>query len=200
MRGIRLTKPIFQAYPMRIAMVEVLGQLIMELAGNSEDAGTDAKQIQKQIVGLFDLLHERALDTSSYVRTKVFVVLSKVFEIKNPKFPKQRLKSTNAAVAALEDKASTVRKSAVSLLTKLLVTHPYGMMHGGMLQSEIWETEYEAVKTQMQKVEAKIGKTVGVQDEDDEEEKEGEDDEEGDDEDGEEEGDGSPKKEKKAKK
>jgi len=159
---------------MRIAMVEVLGYIIRELAGSSED-NADFKQTQKQINGLFDLLHERALDTSSYVRTKVFSVLSRIFDIKAPKFPKQRLDSTRIAVESLEDKASTVRKSAISLLTKLLVTHPYGMMHGGTLQAEIWEAEYETVKAQLRELENKIGKAVEMQGEEAEEKEDDED-------------------------
>lgn len=157
-----------QAYPMRIAIVEVIGHIIQELARNL-DSDTNSKQTQKQINGLFDLLHERILDTSSYVRTKVLSVLSKVFDIKVPKFPKQRLASTRAAANALEDKASTVRKAAVSLLIKLLVTHPYGMMHGGMLQHEIWNNEYDAVRKELDKVEGKVGKAVEVQNEEEEE-------------------------------
>lgn len=163
---------------MRIAMVEVLGYLIRELAGSSED-NANFKQTQKQINGLFDLLHERALDTSSYVRTKVFSVLSKVFDIKAPKFPKQRLNSTRIAVESLEDKASTVRKSAINLLTRLLITHPYGMMHGGTLQAEVWETEYNTVKAQLHELENKIGKAVEMQGEEEAEEKEDNEDEDG---------------------
>ncbi|KAJ3569809.1 hypothetical protein NP233_g4807 [Leucocoprinus birnbaumii] len=190
------------AYPMRIAMVEVLGYIIRELAGTSED-NADQKQVQKQMAGLFDLLHERALDISSYVRTKVFSVLSRTFDLQGaPKFPKQRIESTRIAIESLEDKASTVRKAAVSLLTKLIVTHPYGMMHGGTLQMDVFETEYESVKQQLGKLEAKIGRAVEMQDEDEGEgpqkEKEGleEDEEEKSDDDG----DGSPKKRKKSKK
>jgi condensin complex subunit 1 len=160
----------FQAYPMRIAIVEVIGHIIQELA-RSLDSDINSGQTQKQINGLFDLLHERILDVSSYVRTKVLAVLSKVFDIRVPKFPKQRLASTRAAAAALEDKASTVRKAAVSLLIKLLVTHPYGMMQGGMLQHEIWNSEYDAVRKELEKVEGKVGKAVEVQDEDGDEDK-----------------------------
>ncbi|KAF5357209.1 hypothetical protein D9756_006855 [Leucocoprinus leucothites] len=190
-----------EAYPMRIAMVEVLGYLIRELAGTSDD-NADFKQTQKQIAGLFDLLLERALDTSSYVRTKVFSALSRVFDIKVPKFPKQRLRSARIAAESLEDKASTVRKAAVSLLTKLLITHPYGMMHGGTLQADVWETEYEAVKAQLSSLEAKIGKAVEVQDEDEEaagEQKDANGDEEDDEDEVDGDDEGSPKK-KKAKK
>jgi len=172
---------------MRIAIVEVLGHLIAELVDAEADDGADKSQTQKQINGLYDLLLERIMDVSSYVRTKVLSVLSKCCDLKH-KFPKQRLAITRAATAALEDKAATVRKGAAALLVKLLVTHPYGLMHGGFLELDVWEAEYQVVKRDLAKVEDAMGKVVERKEEDDE-----------DGEDGEEEGEegGSPKKRKK---
>lgn len=174
---------------MRVAIVEVIGHLISELAGAGEDDGQDRKQVQKQINGLYDLLLERMLDVSSYVRAKVLVVLSKLCDLK-VKFPKQRLAITRAAVSALEDKAASVRKWAVSLLVKLLLTHPYGMMHGGFLELDIWEAEYLVAKAELAKVEDAMGKAVerndGDEDDDDDDGSDGEDehDDEGDGEEG----------------
>ena len=47
-----------QSYMMRIAIVEIIGHLIRELAC-SEDLTSDAHQTQKQLNGLYDLLIER---------------------------------------------------------------------------------------------------------------------------------------------
>ena len=41
-----------------------------------------------------------------------------------------------AAVDALEDKASGVRKNAVALLERLVLTHPYGMYGGFLSEAE----------------------------------------------------------------
>ncbi len=95
---------------MRMAIVEIIGYLIRELAC-SEDLTSDAHQTQKQLNGLYDLLLERTLDLSSYVRSRVFSVLSRLCDLP-VKFPKQRLAITRAAVAALEDKVAGVRKNA----------------------------------------------------------------------------------------
>jgi condensin complex subunit 1 len=179
---------------MRIAIVEVLGHLIAELIDTEVDDGTDKSQSQKQINGLYDLLLERIMDVSSYVRTKVLSVLSKCCDLKH-KFPKQRLAITRAAIAALEDKAATVRKGAAALLVKLLVTHPYGLMHGGFLELDVWEAEYQVVKRDLAKFDDAMGKAV------ERKEGDGEDDDDDDDDKGEEEGEGeegeSPKKRKK---
>ncbi|EPQ52403.1 hypothetical protein GLOTRDRAFT_132468 [Gloeophyllum trabeum ATCC 11539] len=168
-----------ESYPMRMAMVEIIGCLIRELTA-SEDLSTDANQAQKQIHGLYDLLLDRTLDLSSYVRTKVFAVLAKLCDLP-VKFPKQRLAITRAAVGALEDKASGVRKNAIALLVKLILTHPYGLMHGGLLGLEEWEGRYKAVCEELQKVEGKMGNVVEREGtEDTEEGQKAEEDEEGD--------------------
>ncbi|RDB27013.1 Condensin complex subunit 1 [Hypsizygus marmoreus] len=179
-----------ESYPMRVALVEVIGYLITELASTPEgDEGMDPKQNQKQIAGLYDLLIERLMDMSSYVRAKVLTVLSKLCDLRM-KFPKQRLQVTRAAVSALEDKVATVRKGAAALLVKLLVTHPYGLMYGGFLELDVWEAEYNDVKAKLAKVEDAMGKAVERNEDGEEEDGEkGEGDE--DDEEGEE---GSPKK------
>ncbi|KAG6852317.1 hypothetical protein C0991_000953 [Blastosporella zonata] len=153
-----------ESYPIRVALVEVIGLLIKELA----DAGADEEQrnTQKQIVDLYELLLTRLMDMSSYVRAKVLQVLSKLCDIRG-KYPKQRLQITAAGVSALSDKVSTVRKGAVSLLIKLLVTHPYGLIQGGLLEESVFDAEYQTVKGELAKVEDRIGKAVERNDEED---------------------------------
>ena len=103
---------------MRMAMVEVIGSLIREIAV-SADLNADEKQGKKQIKGLYSLLIERTLDLSSYVRTRVLSTMAKLCDLP-VKFPKQRLNITKAAVECLEDKSASVRKAAVTLLVKLI--------------------------------------------------------------------------------
>ncbi|KAI6115366.1 non-SMC mitotic condensation complex subunit 1-domain-containing protein [Pisolithus croceorrhizus] len=163
-----------ESYPMRMAMVEVIGLLIRELS--SAEDNNDTTQTHKQIVGFFELLLSRTLDLSSYVRSKVLATLSKLCDLRVP-FPKQRLEITKHAVAMLEDKASTVRKAAVALLTKLIMTHPWGLMHGGPLNLEKWEGYYKEVKEKLEKLEDAVGKVVERGDEDEDEVKNEEDEE-----------------------
>lgn len=162
-----------ESYPMRMAMVEVIGLLIRELS--SAEDNNDTTQTHKQIVGFFELLLSRTLDLSSYVRSKVLATLSKLCDLRVP-FPKQRLEITKHAVAMLEDKASTVRKAAVALLTKLIMTHPWGLMHGGPLNLGKWEGYYKEVKEKLEELEDAVGKVVERGDED--EAKDGKEDEE----------------------
>lgn len=154
---------------MRMALVEVIGSLIRELALTSDLQNTDAAQVQKQLNGFYDLLLSRTLDLSSYVRTKVLATLTKLCELP-VKFPKQRLAITRAAVNMLEDKAAGVRKGAVGLLVRLVVTHPYGLMHGGLLALTEWEERYNAVKAELEKVEGSMGNVVEREEEEDDDE------------------------------
>ncbi|OCH87806.1 hypothetical protein OBBRIDRAFT_889536 [Obba rivulosa] len=156
-----------ESYPMRMALVEVIGCIIRELAISS-DLTTDAQQVQKQLNGLYDLLLERTLDLSSYVRTKVLAVLARLCDLP-VKFPKQRLAVARAAVDSLEDKASGVRKGAVTLIVKLIVTHPYGLMHGGLLNLKEWEQRYEDVCAELKRLEDVVGRAVERENEEEEE-------------------------------
>jgi condensin complex subunit 1 len=142
---------------MRIAIVEVIGQLIREIATSGDEV--DMSTAMKQLDGLYELLIERVLDLSSYVRTKVLSTLGRLCDIP-VKFPKQRLQITKAAVDSLEDKTATVRKSAIVLLVQLIVTHPYGLIHGGLLSLQEWEERYQDACKELKAVEDVIGKAV----------------------------------------
>lgn len=180
---------------MRQAIVEILGFLIADLSNAGADGqDADAKQTRKQMESLFELLLERVLDNSGYVRGKVFNVLSKIVNIKTYKFPQYRLQMVSHAAGALDDKLATVRKAAISLLKELLLTHPYGLPHGGTLQREIWEKEYKVIVAKLDKFEGAVGNVV----KNPEGEMDGEEDEEEQEEDGDE--DGSNRKRKKSKK
>ncbi|KAH9953728.1 hypothetical protein BGW80DRAFT_1513676 [Lactifluus volemus] len=132
--------------------------LIRELTC-SEDLTSDAHQTQKQLNGLYDLLLECTLDFSSYVRSKVFTILSRLCDLP-VKFPKQRLAITRIAVSALEDKVAGVRRNAIWLIVKLMVTHPYGLMHSGLLGMEEWEDRYREVMKELQKTEKVLDDTL----------------------------------------
>ncbi|KAF8644919.1 hypothetical protein AX16_008201 [Volvariella volvacea WC 439] len=147
-----------EAYPMRIAIVEVIGFLIQELASPLGEA-VDQGQSKRQVINLYGSLLERLMDISGYVRAKVLQVLTKLCDMK-AKYPKQRLAITAAAIAALEDKVATVRKNAVTLLTRLILSHPYGLIHGGTLELSEWESKYKEVKEELARVEGGVGKAI----------------------------------------
>lgn len=158
-----------ESYPMRMAMVEVHGRLIKELclsdefAAGAEDAEPDdgapdddteapRTATQKQVDVFFEQLLERFLDLTTFVRAKVVQVCTVLCELPT-KFPQQRLKMATLAVRALEDKSSHVRRYSIALLVKLMLTHPYGAMHGGDLHSERWTERQAVVDAELAKAE-----------------------------------------------
>ncbi|OCB84889.1 hypothetical protein A7U60_g8111 [Sanghuangporus baumii] len=137
-----------ESYPMRMALVEIIGCLIREIAMLEDE---DQESREKKLNNLFELLMERYLDLSSYVRAKVITTLAKLCDLP-VKFPKHRLTMTEMTVGALEDKGSSVRRQAIALLTKLILTHPYGLMHGGLLKLDEWEDRYEQVCKELEEI------------------------------------------------
>ncbi|TKA51681.1 hypothetical protein B0A53_05386 [Rhodotorula sp. CCFEE 5036] len=128
-----------ESYPMRNAILEVLGLLIRELSLTEPGAldMDDTKHV-RLLESFFQLVLERLLDLNSYVRAKAASVLLKTCDLP-PKLPKLRLELTTLAVRSLHDKAATVRKNCLALLTRLVLTHPYGRLHGGELALEEWQ-------------------------------------------------------------
>jgi condensin complex subunit 1 len=78
----------------------------------------------KGLDGLFEPLLSRMLDLSTYAHFNVFATPSRVLYLPLC-LPEQRLQITCTAVDTLEDKVSTVIKATVSILMKLILTHPY---------------------------------------------------------------------------
>ncbi|GAA5989443.1 hypothetical protein JCM10908_000476 [Rhodotorula pacifica] len=138
-----------ESYPMRNAILEVLGMLIRELS--LTEAGAldmdDTKHV-RLLESFFQLVFERLLDLNSYVRAKAASVLLKTCDLP-PKLPKLRLELTGLAVRSLHDKAATVRKNCLALLTRLVLTHPYGRLHGGELALEEWQERLNKLEEEL---------------------------------------------------
>ncbi|GAA5921285.1 hypothetical protein JCM6882_009649, partial [Rhodosporidiobolus microsporus] len=127
-----------ESYPMRNSILEILGLLIRELTLTEPGAlDLDDTKHERLLTSFHDALFDRFLDLNSYVRAKAAAVLLKTCDLP-PLLPKLRLKLAALAVRSLHDKAATVRKNCLALLNKLILTHPYGRMHGGELAMSEW--------------------------------------------------------------
>lgn len=58
------------------------------------------------------------------------------------------MRLTELTIRSLEDKSSQVRKNCIALLTKLILTHPYGM-HGGELSLSDWQDKFDALEREL---------------------------------------------------
>ena len=129
-------------------MIEVCGNLIADLTKHDERGESH----QSQINAFFDVLEERFLDVNPYCRCRAFQVFVKLCDLET-KFPKRRQAVAELATRSLGDKSSHVRRNAIKLLSKLVTTHPFSIMHGGQLSYQDWKTRYEAVQTELEQLE-----------------------------------------------
>jgi condensin complex subunit 1 len=65
------------------------------------------------------------------------------------KFPKRRQAAAELAARSLEDKSSNVRRNAIKLLSKLVSTHPFSVMHGGLLSYKEWTDRLDVVDAEL---------------------------------------------------
>lgn len=65
------------------------------------------------------------------------------------KFPKRRQAAAQLAARSLEDKSSNVRRNAIKLLSKLVATHPFSVMHGGQLSYKDWTERLDGVDSEL---------------------------------------------------
>ncbi|KAI8140581.1 armadillo-type protein [Fennellomyces sp. T-0311] len=135
-----------ESYTMRMAIIEILGNLIVELTKHVDDNPAQKDQIN----GFFDILEERMLDPIAFVRSKVLQTYLRILDIKT-KFPKRRYALCVLSVRHLQDKSSIVRKYAIRVLTKLVVTHPFSM-YGGELDLESWQAKLDKLKEEIEGV------------------------------------------------
>lgn len=135
-----------EAYTLRCAIIEVCGNLIGMLS--NQEGEERSENTKGQINAFFDVLEERFLDINPYSRCRTIQVYVKLCDLEQ-KFPKRRQRAAELAKQSLEDKSSNVRRNAIKLLGKLVSTHPFGQLHGGLLTATEWEARLEAVDTEM---------------------------------------------------
>ena len=134
----------FKAYTLRCAVIEVCGNLISDLSQQEEPN----ENYKTQINAFFDVLEERFLDINPYCRARTIQVLMRICDL-DQKFPKRRQAAAELAVRSLEDKSSNVRRNAIKLLSKLVATHPFSVMHGGQLSYKEWNKRLDDVDAEL---------------------------------------------------
>ncbi|PWY65046.1 hypothetical protein BO70DRAFT_366849 [Aspergillus heteromorphus CBS 117.55] len=133
-----------ESYTLRCAVVEVCGNLISDLSRQEERSDN----YKTQINAFFDVLEERFLDINPYCRCRAIQVYMRICELEQ-KFPKRRQAVAELAARSLEDKSSNVRRNAIRLLSKLVSTHPFSVMHGGQLSHKEWTERLDAVDSEL---------------------------------------------------
>ncbi|CAG8565075.1 25876_t:CDS:2, partial [Gigaspora rosea] len=88
---------------------------------------------------------------NAYVNTAILKKHSPSNVLK-AKFPKRRQRLTDLVIRTLEDKSCHVRKNTIKLLTRLIATHPYGVIHGGELSVKEWEDRLEKIENELKAI------------------------------------------------
>ncbi|OQD80813.1 hypothetical protein PENANT_c031G09015 [Penicillium antarcticum] len=133
-----------EAYTLRCAVIEVCGNLIADLSRQEEPSDN----YKTQINAFFDVLEERFLDINPYCRCRAIQVFMRICDLEQ-KFPKRRQSAAQLAARSLEDKSSNVRRNAIKLLSKLVSTHPFSVMHGGQLSYKEWNERLDGVDAEL---------------------------------------------------
>ncbi|KAH6644124.1 non-SMC mitotic condensation complex subunit 1 [Boeremia exigua] len=136
-----------EAYTLRCAMIEVCGNIINMLSKLSQDDRSDAHKRNMDI--FFEVLEQRFLDINPYCRCRVMQVYVKLCDLphmSSKQARKRRQMAADYAEQSLKDKSSNVRRNAIKLLSKLVETHLFADMYGGLLSTEIWEQGLESIE------------------------------------------------------
>ncbi|KAL9114168.1 MAG: hypothetical protein Q9227_001940 [Pyrenula ochraceoflavens] len=134
-----------EVYTLRCAVIEVCGNLIIDLSKQEERS----ENYKIQLNAFFDTLEQRFLDTNPYCRCRAIQVYMKLCDL-DQKFPKRRQAAAELATQSLEDKSSNVRRNAIKLLSKFVSTHPFSVMHGGQLSYKEWAARLKSVEDELQ--------------------------------------------------
>jgi condensin complex subunit 1 len=135
-----------ESYTLRCAIIEVCGNLIAMLS--KEEDGERSENHKAQINVFFDVLEERFLDLNPYCRCRTIQVYVRLCDL-DTKFPKRRQTVAELATRSLEDKSSNVRRNAIKLLGKLVQTHPFAVLHGGLLSHKDWQARLDTVDAEI---------------------------------------------------
>lgn len=123
---------------LRCSVVETCGNTIAYMLKEEENSDQERGNSSSSIESLFDLLEERFLDQNPYVRTKAIQAITKICSLP-VKLPSRRQVFVKLAVRSLDDKSTLVRRNAIKLLSKLILTHPFTAIHGTQLSYKFWK-------------------------------------------------------------
>ncbi|KAI1863405.1 hypothetical protein JX265_008798 [Neoarthrinium moseri] len=141
-----------ESYTLRCSLIEVCGNMIAHLSTQEERSENHKSQLN----AFFDVLEERFLDINPYCRCRAIQVYTKLCDLEQ-KFPKRRQKAAELAARSLQDKSSHVRRNAVKLLSTLVKTHPFTVLHGAQLARKDWQARLDKVDAELDALQPPAG-------------------------------------------
>lgn len=138
---------------LRCSVVETCGNIVVDiLKAESEDLESQDEHSNQrsQLDGLLKLLEDRFLDQNPFVRTKAIQAMVKVCLLP-VRIPKRRQLVMLLAVRSLDDRSVLVRRNAIKLMYKLLLTHPFSAAHGTQLDYKSWKKRLDDAEAELEK-------------------------------------------------
>lgn len=138
---------------LRCSVVETCGNIVVDILKSEVqnlDIDEHMEHQNQQIDGLLNLLEERFLDQNPFVRTKTIQAITKICS-STARIPKRRQGFMLIAVRSLADRSTLVRRNAIKLMYKLLLTHPFSATHGTQLAYSVWKKRLDEAETELEK-------------------------------------------------
>lgn len=139
---------------LRCSVVETCGNIVVDiLKSDPEDSEGGVEHTAnhtQQVDGLLNLLEERFRDQNPFVRTKAIQAMVKICSLP-VRIPKRRQSIMLYAVRSLADRSTLVRRNAIKLMYKLLLTHPFSASHGTQLAYTEWKKRLDEAEAELEK-------------------------------------------------
>lgn len=137
-------------FTLRCSVVETCGNIVVDIIRDTnENDNNDVHNTSSQISGLLDLLQDRFLDSSPFVRTKAFQALTKVAALK-VQLTERRQNMMALCVQSLDDKSTLVRRNTIKLMSKLLLNHQFSNTNGSQLKLSIWNKQLQEAELELE--------------------------------------------------
>lgn len=135
---------------LRCSVVETCGNIVVDIWKSDDPDGEDEHSANRtlQVDGLLNLLEERFLDQNPFVRTKAIQAMVKICSLP-VRIPKRRQSVMLYAVRSLTDRSTLVRRNAIKLMYKLLLTHPFSAAHGTQLEYTAWKKRLDEAAAEL---------------------------------------------------
>lgn len=138
-------------YTLRCSVVETCGNIVVDVAKRGDHNVNGERTNDIHTGGLVDLLQERFLDQNPYVRTKAIQAFVKIFNVPF-QFNDRRQAIMELLVRSLDDRSTLVRRNAIKLMSKLVLTHPFSSLHGTQLSWLFWRAHFEDAKAELNSI------------------------------------------------
>lgn len=136
------------SYSIRNGIVDSCSHIVMALSASTDEG----EHYRSQIEGVLELVEERILDVSPYVRSRVLQLFSGVCDLQ-VRFNAHFQQTANMAAQCLNDKSGLVRGRAAKLLQKLVSNHPFSAMHGAQLNTKTWKDRLSGIEAEIKELE-----------------------------------------------